>query len=146
MGDSGGGATAEMERLRRENFHLRTRVRDLERALRVPLITPKAWRLTPTEERVFEVLMTRPVATRRAIMAALYSNVLREEPDEKILDVWVSKIRRKLREVAIHIETHPGVGWSIAPEIKSRVSTSLGTKEIAYSGTRRTGSTPSRHS
>ena len=115
------GMAAEVEQLRRENFHLRTRVRDLEQALRVPFLAPKEWKLTPTEERVFEVLMARQVATRRAIMVAVYRNVLRDEPDEKILDVWISKIRTKLKPFSIPIETHHGVGWSISPQTRAHV-------------------------
>jgi two-component system, cell cycle response regulator CtrA len=115
------GIASEVEELRRENFRLQTRVRDLEQALRTPFIAPSEWKLTPTEERVFEVLMARQVATRRAIMVAVYTNVLRDEPNEKILDVWISKIRSKLRPFAIRIETHHGVGWSISPETRAHV-------------------------
>jgi two-component system, cell cycle response regulator CtrA len=115
------GTAAEVEQLRRENFRLQTRVRDLEQALRAPFIAPRDWKLTPTEAKVFEVLMARQVATRRAIMVAVYTNVLRDEPDEKILDVWISKIRTKLRPFSIQIETHHGVGWSISPETRAHV-------------------------
>lgn len=56
---------------------------------------------TIMESRVFQVLLGFPgkVATPRMFAAHLYG--LRQLPDQKILDVFVSKIRKKLHDASI---------------------------------------------
>ncbi|GAB4071727.1 helix-turn-helix domain-containing protein [Ancylobacter sonchi] len=105
--------SARAEALEAENERLRQRVDQLETALGTDFIVPVEWRLTVSEARCVGVLLKRDVATKDAIMAALYRADGREEADIKIADVFICKIRKKLKPFGIAIETRYGIGWEI---------------------------------
>lgn len=69
-------------------------------------------KLTPKEALVMEVLLL--VAPRTAskgfIMDYVYDQSL-EEPDIKIVDVFVCKIRPKIADTALRIDTNWGKGY-----------------------------------
>jgi len=74
--------------------------------------------LTNSERQVFGLLFRRSgaVVNRYALYDHLYS--LKPEcdwPDVKVVDVYVHKIRRKLRALGIEIRTHWGVGYAVMP-------------------------------
>lgn len=92
---------------------LEEQVAQLERALSGDLPCPIEWRLTASETRVFGVLVHREVASRDAIMAALYRDRNREEPDPKIVDVFICKLRRKIKPHGVVIKTRHGMGFSL---------------------------------
>ena len=50
---------------------------------------------------------------RRALMDALYFDRADDPPEDKILDIWLCKIRRRLRNH--RIENIRGVGWRLLP-------------------------------
>jgi len=93
---------------------LRERVRQLEDAL-VPeaVSVPIEWQLTAHEARLFAFLTTRDVATKPAIMQALYSDRADEDPEIKIVDVFVCKLRKKVKPFGVDIETVWGRGYSL---------------------------------
>lgn len=93
---------------------LEERVRQLEDALTPPWAVPVEWRLTSAEARVFAHLMTREMATKESIMAALYSDRADDQIEPKIVDVFVCKIRKKLRPFGIQIDTVWGKGYALA--------------------------------
>lgn len=94
---------------------LRERVRQLEDALCPQSVQiPVEWRLTGSEARVFAHLTTRDVATKSGLMLAMYSDRVDDEPEMKIVDVFVCKLRRKLRPFSIEIRTVWGQGYSLA--------------------------------
>ncbi|MAA97426.1 MAG: heavy metal resistance protein CzcR [Stappia sp.] len=97
--------------LRDENERLRARIDELEHALFRDVSLPIEWRLTVQEARVFGVLVTRSLATRTAILAALYDDLGRDQAEAKIADVFVCKIRKKLKPFGIEIHTRWGEGW-----------------------------------
>lgn len=104
------------ERLRvveAENAALRERVAVLERALTGCRTLPLEWGLTGSEGRVVGVLLERELATTDAIMAAIYRNLGKDEADPKIVDVFICKIRKKLRPYGVAIETVWGRGYGI---------------------------------
>lgn len=103
---------------------LREAVRRYEEILKPSLYAPKAWRLTPSEEGVLLVLYgakTR-VVHRERMLIGLYG-ILADAPDQKTLDVFVCKIRRKLMEAQarISIETVWGRGWRLTEESHARL-------------------------
>lgn len=105
---------ALVDALKGEVDRLQGRIDQLEDAMGMSFVAPVEWRLTPSEARVFGVLLERDVATKNAIMAALYRNDGRDEAELKIVDVFVCKIRKKLKGFGVEIVTHWGMGWSLA--------------------------------
>lgn len=103
-----------------ENEILRARVRQLEDALIGTFEVPVEWSLTGSERQVFGVLVTRSLATREAIMAALYRDNAVDEAEIKIIDVFVCKIRKKLDPFGVKIATIWGQGYSLAPEWRAK--------------------------
>lgn len=106
--------------LEAENDALRERVRQLERLLGLGFDAPPQFGLTAREAAVFSVLLAREMATKDHLMAALYRDVGQDEPEIKIVDVFVCKLRAKLKRWSISIETHWGRGWYMTPAAKAR--------------------------
>lgn len=103
-----------LDRQHEEIEMLRERVRQLEQVLVPDSITvPVEWRLTSSEARLFAFLTTRDVASKSAIMQALYSDRADEDPEIKIIDVFVCKLRRKVKPFGVKIETVWGRGYSL---------------------------------
>jgi DNA-binding response OmpR family regulator len=102
--------------LEEENDFLREQIARLERVLVGEQSMPVEWRLTQQEQRVMGVLVNREFASKDAIMAALYRNLGRDEAEPKIVDVFVCKIRKKLKPFGIDIRTVWGTGYCLPPE------------------------------
>lgn len=111
---------ARVEALEQQNERLRDRIAQLEDAAGMNTLTPVEWCLTSSEMRVFGVLMARELATKTAIMAALYRSD-REEPEIKIVDVFVCKARKKLQPFGIEIKTRWGEGYYLDATTKDAV-------------------------
>jgi two-component system cell cycle response regulator CtrA len=109
----------ENRQLREERDLLKEQVAFLIAALMGENPLPLEWNLTESEERIMRVILTREYASKDAIMAALYWD--KDEPGEdKIVNVMVCKIRKKLKRFAINIKTHWGRGFYLPPEIHHR--------------------------
>lgn len=102
--------------------HLKARISTLEERIRqledilvpITIAIPVEWRLTPAEARVFAHLTTREMGTKTSIMAALYSDKPDDYVDPKIVDVFVCKMRKKLRAFKVDIATVWGQGYALA--------------------------------
>ncbi|MBB3608644.1 two-component system cell cycle response regulator CtrA [Rhizobium sp. BK602] len=93
---------------------LEERIRQLEDALMPPtIVIPLEYRLTSSEARVYAHLASRDVATKQSIMLALYSDRIDLEPEIKIVDVFVCKMRQKLKRFDVVIETVWGHGYRL---------------------------------
>lgn len=114
-------ADALLEAVMAENERLRGRVDQLEGVLGVKTLTPVEWRLTGKEMCVFGVILERAVATKDAVMAALYRDTGKDEAEIKIVDVFVCKVRKKLQPFDIEIKTRWGEGYFMEPSMKTRV-------------------------
>jgi DNA-binding response OmpR family regulator len=77
--------------------------------------------LTRTEGLIMNVLMQKPFVTRQAAMQFMYSMRIDDEPEAKIIDVYLCKIRQKLRKFGINVETNWGQGYMITPANKMKV-------------------------
>jgi two-component system cell cycle response regulator CtrA len=107
---------AENERLREEVAELRELLYGGERP------TPVEWRLTAAETRVMMALAARELATEAHVMSALYG--LRPDGDtaeEKIVDVFICKIRKKVAPFGVRIETVWGRGWTLDAQTRARL-------------------------
>lgn len=69
--------------------------------------------LTKLETTLFRTLIARRIVTREAAMLALYSD-RPSPPMDKIIDVWIVKLRAKLSPMGIVIDTVWGQGWSLS--------------------------------
>lgn len=108
-------------RLLAENEMLRERVALLERELAGGgIVTPLEWRLTTSEEIVFGALVAREIATKEFLMTLLYRGLQQDEAEIKIADVFICKVRGKLKPFGIRIETRWGRGWSLDPATRMR--------------------------
>jgi two-component system cell cycle response regulator CtrA len=112
---------ARIEALKGIIDQLREQVLQLEAVLGVTHPVPTAFGFTGQERRLFGVLLKRDVASKDALMAALYRDLGRDEAEIKIIDVFVCKMRRKLRPFEISIHTVWGEGYRLDQETKTRV-------------------------
>ncbi len=108
--------------LERENDELRERIRTLEGALGCRLEVPLALGLTPKEGRLLGVLLSREFVTRETAMVALYGMLADgEEAQPKIIDVFICKIRRKLKPYGIALRIKWGQGYFMTRVAKDAV-------------------------
>lgn len=122
---------ARLEVVEIENEMLREQIRKLETMLGVHFGSPLEFGLTGSEECVFGVLMLRELATKEMISIALYNSLGKEAADEKIVDVFVCKIRAKIKAFGIEIKTMWGKGYYLTPETKRTVKTLLDARAAA---------------
>jgi DNA-binding response OmpR family regulator len=106
--------------LRAENDELREKVRQLEQLLSYAAYSmPKEFGLTRTEEAVLGTLVTHCTTTRDHIMHNLYGGRGDAEPDIKIVDIYISRLRKKLKGFGIEIKTEWGRGYLLTPASKA---------------------------
>lgn len=110
---------ARLNALRDENETLREQIRQYQEALAPRALLPKSWRLTGKQETLLRALRAvgPNVLHHERAMLALY-DMWEDAPDQKILDIMICHIRRKLMEAQaqIRIETVWGRGWRMTPE------------------------------
>jgi two-component system cell cycle response regulator CtrA len=115
---------ARLEGLEAENERLQFRVEELERCLGMDDDScrfPVEWLLTASESRLLGFLMTREMASKEAILLALYSLRADDAPDIKIVDVFVCKARKKLSRFGVQIETIWGQGYRLCRASKDHI-------------------------
>ena len=106
--------TDRLAMLEAENAELRERIEHLEREMfSGDLVFPVEWMLTGSEQRVVGLLLARPFARKEQIMTALYRDLHRDEAEIKVIDVFVCKVRKKLKPFGITVRTVWGVGYAI---------------------------------
>lgn len=104
---------ARIRQLEIENGRLLDQVDVLKGALAdEDVILPAEWRLSPTEDQVFRVMLRRDVARLPAFMAAIYSD-RPDPPEDKIVQVFIFRMRRKLRPFGISIHRVRNVGYAL---------------------------------
>lgn len=103
-----------------ENDELRARIAELEEELGLAAQPPPIFDLTTQEAVMFGVLLKTANPRRSTFMAALYSGDADDPPDEKIIDVMICKLRKKLVPFGIMIETNWGEGFSMPEQSKVR--------------------------
>lgn len=110
-----------LEAVEAENELLREQVARLEGLMGITMKAPIELGLTPHEAGVFGVLMARDMVTKDMVMAAIYRNGAKDEAEIKIVDVFVCKIRKKLKPFGIEIATIWGQGYRLTPAEKQKV-------------------------
>lgn len=115
--------TLHDHQLQAENDRLRQRVADLEKVLEVAeLSTPKSFRMTGSENKIFGLIVTREFASREQIMSLLYAGKI--WPGDSTLNVFINRIRKKLPE-GIEIKNEWGAGYYMSAEHRVKVAEML---------------------
>lgn len=119
---------ARIEALEAERLRLEGRIEQLEAALGLGFLTPVEWGLTGQMTRLFGCLMTRELMTTDAAMAAMYRERVGadDEPDPKIVDVQICKMRARLKPFGLSIETRWGQGYFLTAGTKDAVRAMMG--------------------
>lgn len=121
---------ARLEAVEEENERLREEVEELRRLYGVSdFVAPIDLRLTGAESCVLGALFRRDHCTKDQIMRAVYSARVDTEPQIKIIDVFVCKIRKKLAPFGITIGTLWGRGYYMATPSKAVLRDMLGLPE-----------------
>lgn len=100
----------------------------LEDALGLGFLTPVEWQLTGAMMRLFGCMMARDLMTKEAGMAAMYRDRIgaEDEPEIKIIDVQICKMRARLKLFGIEIQTRWGQGYFLDAPTKARVLELMG--------------------
>ena len=108
--------------LKAENETLRERIIQLQQAYSAPEGLTRIANFAPIEEKALALLIAREMVTRESMYCHLYSNYDADEmPDDKILDVFICKIRQKISPLGCEIVTFRGRGWKLTPPSKARL-------------------------
>ncbi|MDR3488759.1 MAG: winged helix-turn-helix domain-containing protein [Bradyrhizobium sp.] len=119
--------TDRADMLEAENAELRARIEYLENEMfSGGLLFPVEWSLTGSEARIVGLLLARPFARKEQIMTALYRDQNRDEAEQKIVDVFVCKVRKKLKPFGVVIRTIWGVGYAIDEPARGILNQALG--------------------
>jgi len=119
-----------VDSLLKENEMLRDRIEILEDMLGMSAPVPAWLDLTPSEGRVLGFLAMRGSATKEQIYGALYGlRIERDQPDFKIVDVFICKIRKHLKPAKITISTIWGIGYALEGESLLAARRALGIKD-----------------
>ena len=120
----------EIKRLREENGALQERVEELEFQVEELLqdVPEAAFPfMTRTEARLMVMLMSREACKRSALhQASMMDNGKETEP--KLIDVYICKVRKKLRDVlglSDVIDTYFASGYGISAVNKDRVKQAM---------------------
>lgn len=105
-------------KLEAENEELREKLRALEEMLGVRIETPLVLQLTGQEAKMFGILLKRDLVTKEQAMVVLYGERPECEVEIKIVDVFVCKMRKKLKGFDIAIETIWGRGYRMPAQSK----------------------------
>ncbi len=102
-------------KLEAENDELRERCRMLEEMVGMRIDAPVLLGLTGQEAALFGMLLKRDIVTKEAAMTGLYGTRTGGGGDVqiKIVDVFICKLRKKLRRFDIEVETVWGRGYAM---------------------------------
>lgn len=95
---------------------LRDRIEELEGLLGLNLKLPNEFGLTPTEMQCVGAIIRRGILNQEAIFTAVYgSRPESQQPDMKIIDVYLCRIRRKLTPKGFALKNNFSVGYYFEP-------------------------------
>ncbi len=115
-----------VEALEAENDDLRARVRYLEREYGFHNAVPLIFGLTGSESKALNLLIERDMASRAQLMDALmHGRGGDEEPEQRIIDVYICKIRKKLKPFGVEVTSVWGRGYLLSSQDKAKVAAYL---------------------
>lgn len=109
---------------------LEERLVQVTEAFNPPVKFDRLLRLTDTEGEMLALLLRRPHWTKAALYTVMYGMRL-DPPEEKIIDVYICKIRAKVKRHGIKIDTVWGDGWRVDRDNRERIeSYILGRRDV----------------
>lgn len=116
---------------------LRDRVEQLERVLGIDqsmtMRLRAALKITPDQAKILGMMLRRSRVSRDGIFDVLYGDKPEcDWPDDKVLDVQLSSLRKALKDKGIAFETFVGDGWSLEPAQKLKLRKLLDAHEQAH--------------
>jgi DNA-binding response OmpR family regulator len=118
-------ARERIRQLSESNEYLREQIRAERDRLAPFRAFPVEWGLTRNETLIFSALISRDVVTRDNLMAVVYPPHVRDEMVDKNIEVYICKIRAKLKPHGIEIYTRWGMGWHVDPKVRARLKSEL---------------------
>jgi len=107
-------ATTELAELRAENEQLREHIHYLEGLLKKGTdAIPPEWRLTGIEAKIYLALARGGLVSKEQILESAYYDRVDDPPEIKIVDVFICKLRKKLKPYGVQITTIWGVGYRL---------------------------------
>lgn len=101
---------------------LRYQVAEFRAALGLTQQFPRKFRLTPHEAKVLGILVKREIASRDFIYRTMYADEWMKDREPKIIEVYLSNMRKKLRPFDITIQNDYGHGWFLSAGDKARIA------------------------
>jgi two-component system cell cycle response regulator CtrA len=112
---------ARIAALEVENDELRERVLLLEAGEGAEWFAPIEFRLSPAMSRILGALLAREFCTKEHLHQANADARGFCETEIKIVDVYICKLRRRLRPFGLEIRTLWGRGYALEPESADRL-------------------------
>ena len=83
----------------------------------VGLMQPWGINLRPREFEIMNCMAARSPHSvcRQGLLTALYPHSV-DQPNIKIIDVWICRIRKTIEPLNLTVKTHWGRGYSLSPE------------------------------
>lgn len=108
----------------KERETLMDRIDMLEGELGITADLPPILGFTRNMGRLLNMLLKREVVTREGAVLAIYSgmpNTWDKEPDPKIIDVFICKLRTRLKKYGIKVSCKWGLGYFMDGENKRKL-------------------------
>lgn len=103
---------------------LLNRIEELETELGLKIEIPPEFCIPRNMGRLLAMLLKREVVTREGAVLAIYSgmpNTWDKDPDPKIIDVFICKLRVRLRKYGIKVSCKWGLGYFMDGENKRKL-------------------------
>lgn len=112
------------------------RLEDIEVAMGFRAVADETWQryaslgLSPNPCRLLGLLMTRELVTRPSAMSALY-DMDADPPQSRVIDVYVTQIRKAVRPLGVDVDTRRMIGWQLARNAKETIEAALADSKLA---------------
>jgi two-component system, cell cycle response regulator CtrA len=103
---------------------LLNRIDELETELGMKVDVPPEFRIPRNMNALLGMLMKREIVTREGAVMAIYAgmpNTWDKEPDPKIIDVFICKLRTRLKKYGIKVSCKWGLGYFMDGENKRKL-------------------------
>ena len=100
---------------------LRYQVAEYKAAIGLAQQFPRGLGLTPQEAKILGILYKREIASKDFIFRTMYADDWDHDREPKIIEVFLSKIRKKLRPIGVTIQNDYGHGWYLTPADKAKI-------------------------